>query len=143
MTEYILAKYNYWIYVVLMMIGLYAMMGKRNLVKKLIGMNIFQTSIILLFVSTGVKKGGATVPILMHAGHEHGAQLIQVSDYLNPLPHVLMLTAIVVSIATTGVALATLILIYKRYHTLEEDEILAIRRESRAYKTPRILNPTD
>ena len=143
MPEYILAKYNYWIYVVLMMIGLYAMMGKRNLVKKLIGMNIFQTSIILLFVSTGVKKGGATVPILMGTGHGHGAQLIQASDYMNPLPHVLMLTAIVVAIATTGVALATLILIYKRYHTLEEDEIMAIRKESRAYKTPRVLSPTD
>ncbi|MEA3334152.1 MAG: cation:proton antiporter subunit C [Pseudomonadota bacterium] len=135
MLEYILAKYNYWIYVVLMMIGLYAMMGKRNLVKKLIGMNIFQTSIILLFVSMGVKKGGATVPILLGDGHGHGEQLIQVADYLNPLPHVLMLTAIVVSIATTGVALATLILIYKRYHTLEEDEIMAIRKEAAAYKT--------
>lgn len=143
MPEYILAKYNYWIYVVLMMIGLYAMMGKRNLVKKLIGMNIFQTSIILLFVSSGVKKDGATVPILMGAGHGHEAQLIQASDYMNPLPHVLMLTAIVVAIATTGVALATLILIYKRYHTLEEDEIMAIRKESRAYKTPRVLSPTD
>ncbi|MCK5679320.1 cation:proton antiporter subunit C [bacterium] len=145
MLEYILAKYNFWIYVVLMMIGLYAMMGKRNLVKKLIGMNIFQTSIILFFVSIGVKKGGATVPILMDVGHghAHGEQLIRVADYLNPLPHVLMLTAIVVSIATTGVALATLILIYKRYHTLEEDEIMAIRRDSRSYKTPRLLRRTD
>lgn len=135
MLEYILAKYNFWIYVVLMMIGLYAMMGKRNLVKKLIGMNIFQTSIILFFVSIGVKKGGATVPILKDFGHGHNVQLIQAADYLNPLPHVLMLTAIVVSIATTGVALATLILIYKRYHTLEEDEIMAIRKESSSYKT--------
>ncbi|HDJ28466.1 MAG TPA: NADH-quinone oxidoreductase subunit J [Proteobacteria bacterium] len=135
MLEYILAKYNFWIYVVLMMIGLYAMMGKRNLVKKLIGMNIFQTSIILFFVSIGVKKGGATVPIIMGHGHGHGQHLIKVADYLNPLPHVLMLTAIVVSIATTGVALATLILIYKRYHTLEEDEILAIRKDPSSYKT--------
>ncbi|MEN8686788.1 MAG: NADH-quinone oxidoreductase subunit K, partial [Desulfuromonadales bacterium] len=55
----IVAKYNYWIYVVLMMIGFYAMIGKRNLVKKLLGMNIFQTAIILFFVSTGVKKGGS------------------------------------------------------------------------------------
>ena len=131
--DYILAKYNYWIYVVLMMIGLYAMMGKRNLVKKLIGMNIFQTSIILFYVSMGVKRGGATVPILK--GHGPGAELIQAADYLNPLPHVLMLTAIVVSIATTGVALAALILIYKRYHTLEEDEIMVLRREEPSYKT--------
>ncbi|HIE07829.1 MAG TPA: NADH-quinone oxidoreductase subunit J [Desulfarculaceae bacterium] len=145
MTEYILAKYNFWIYVILMMIGLYAMMGKRNLVKKLIGMNIFQTSIILLFVSAGVKKGGATVPILRHSdyGPEHAEHLIRVADYLNPLPHVLMLTAIVVSIATTGVALATLILIYKRYNTLEEDEIMAIRKDIRSYKTPRILRSKD
>ena len=59
----IVAKYNYWIYVVLMMIGFYAMIGKRNLVKKLLGMNIFQTAIILFFVSTGVKKGGS-IPIV-------------------------------------------------------------------------------
>jgi len=71
----------------------------------------------------------------MGHGHGHGQHLIKVADYLNPLPHVLMLTAIVVSIATTGVALATLILIYKRYHTLEEDEIMAIRKEAPAYKT--------
>ena len=137
MLEYILAKYNFWIYVILMMIGLYAMMGKRNLVKKLIGMNIFQTSIILFFVSIGVKAGDATVPILKGDGHGHGEHLIQVADYLNPLPHVLMLTAIVVSIATTGVALATLILIYKRYNTLEEDEIMAIRKDASSYKTQR------
>lgn len=137
MLEYVIAKYNYWVYVILMMIGLYAMMGKRNLVKKLIGMNIFQTSIILFFVSMGVKTGGATVPILKGDGHGHGHQLIQVADYLNPLPHVLMLTAIVVSIATTGVALAALILIYKRYNTLEEDEIMAIRKDSASYKTQR------
>ena len=136
MLEYVIAKYNYWIYVVLMMIGLYAMMGKRNLVKKLIGMNIFQTSIILFYVSMGVKRGGATVPILKDIGHHgHGEQLIQAADYLNPLPHVLMLTAIVVSIATTGVALAVLILIYKRYHSLEEDEIMALRRDEPSYKT--------
>ena len=63
LLDEIVAKYNYWIYVVLMMIGFYAMIGKRNLVKKLIGMNIFQTAIILFFVSTGVKKGGA-IPIV-------------------------------------------------------------------------------
>ena len=129
MLEYIISKYNFWIYVILMMIGLYAMMGKRNLVKKLIGMNIFQSAIILFFVSIGVKAG-ATVPILSGHGHGHGHELIEVAKYVNPLPHVLMLTAIVVSIATTGVALATLILIYRRYNTLEEDEILKIRKDT-------------
>ena len=127
MLDYIISKYNFWMYIVLMMIGLYAMVGKRNFVKKLIGMNIFQSAIILFYVSTGVKAG-ATVPIL--SGHSHGHEVIDVAQYINPLPHVLMLTAIVVSIATTGVALAVLILIYRRYNTLEEDEILKIRKDT-------------
>jgi len=121
--EYIVSKYNYWIYIFLMMIGFYAMMGKRNLIKKLIGMNIFQTAIILFFISTGVKKGG-TVPIVMHHGHE-AAQAIH---HVNPLPHVLMLTAIVVMVSTTGVALALVKMLYDRYRTLEEDEILEMRK---------------
>lgn len=127
MLDYVISKYNFWMYIVLMMIGLYAMVGKRNFVKKLIGMNIFQSAIILFYVSTGVKAG-ATVPIL--SGHGHGHEVIDVAQYINPLPHVLMLTAIVVSIATTGVALAVLILIYKRYNTLEEGEILKIRKDT-------------
>jgi multicomponent Na+:H+ antiporter subunit C len=120
--EFIIGKYNYWIYICLMMIGFYAMIGKRNLVKKLIGMNIFQTSIILFFVSTGSKKG-ATIPIV-----EHGARAVEAVRYINPLPHVLMLTAIVVMVSTFGVALALLMMIYRRYHTLEEDEILGFRK---------------
>ncbi len=117
----IIAKYNYWLYVVLMMIGFYAMIGKRNLVKKLIGMNIFQTAIILMFVSAGAKYG-AKIPILnKHEVLEHGVRAAQV---VNPLPHVLMLTAIVVSVSVTGVALAILQRIYREYGTLEEDEIL-------------------
>ncbi len=127
MLDFIIAKYNFWIYVVLMMIGLFAMLAKRNLVKKLIGMNIFQTAIILYYVSIGVKKGKVHVPILVGA-HGHGEHLFKAADYLNPLPHVLMLTAIVVSIATTGVALAVLILIYRRYNTLNEDEIIELRQ---------------
>ena len=127
MLDYVISKYNFWMYIVLMMIGLYAMVSKKNFVKKLIGMNIFQSAIILFYVSTGVKAG-ATVPIL--SGHGHGHEVIDVAQYLNPLPHVLMLTAIVVSIATTGVALAVLILIYRRYNTLEEGEILKIRKDT-------------
>ncbi len=129
MLELIISKYNFWFYVILMMIGLYAMLAKRNLVKKLIGMNIFQTAIILFYVSIGVKNGSVQVPIIV-GDHGHGAQLIQAADYMNPLPHVLMLTAIVVSIATTGVALAVLVLIYRRYQTLNEDEIIQIRQTS-------------
>ena len=116
MIDSLMSKYNYWIYIVLMMIGFYAMIGKKNLVKKLIGMNIFQTAIILYYISIGVKKGG-TVPVLMEG-------LPRAADYVNPLPHVLMLTAIVVSVSTTGVALAVLLMIYRRHKTLEEDEIL-------------------
>jgi multicomponent Na+:H+ antiporter subunit C len=117
----VVAKYNYWIYVALMMIGFYAMIGKRNLVKKLIGLNIFQTAIILLFVSAGVKDGGK-IPILNK--YEVLEKGIDVATVVNPLPHVLMLTAIVVSVSVTGVALAILLRIYREYGTLEEDEIL-------------------
>ncbi|PLX87720.1 MAG: NADH-quinone oxidoreductase subunit J [Desulfuromonas sp.] len=117
----IVAKVNYWAYVILMMIGFYAMIGKRNLVKKLIGMNIFQTAIILMFVSSGVKHG-AKIPILNK--YEVLEKGVDVAGVVNPLPHVLMLTAIVVSVSVTGVALAILLRIYREYGTLEEDEIL-------------------
>jgi len=122
--DMIVDKYNYWIYILLMMIGLYAMIAKRNLIKKVIGMNIFQTAIILFYVSTGAKRG-ATIPIIEHGaghgtghaagqqaavghagGHEVLSAAIDVAHYANPLPHVLMLTAIVVSVAPLGVALA-------------------------------------
>ncbi len=121
MLNEIVAKYNYWIYVVLMMIGFYAMIGKRNLVKKLLGMNIFQTAIILFYVSTGVKRD-AGIPIVDK--YEVLKRGIDVATVVNPLPHVLMLTAIVVSVSVTGVALALLIRIHRNYGTLEEDEIL-------------------
>ncbi|MBE0503667.1 MAG: cation:proton antiporter subunit C [Desulfuromonadales bacterium] len=121
MLGVVVAKYNYWLYVVLMMIGFYAMIGKRNLVKKLLGMNIFQTAIILFFVSMGAKRGGG-IPILDKEAALAGA--VKVAEVVNPLPHVLMLTAIVVSVSVTGVALAVLQRIYKEYGTLEEDEIL-------------------
>ncbi|PKN13316.1 MAG: NADH-quinone oxidoreductase subunit J [Deltaproteobacteria bacterium HGW-Deltaproteobacteria-4] len=117
----VVAKYNYWLYVVLMMIGFYAMIGKRNLVKKLLGMNIFQTAIILFYVSMGAKRGGG-IPILDKEAALAGA--VKVAEVVNPLPHVLMLTAIVVSVSVTGVALAVMQRIYKQYGTLEEDEIL-------------------
>ncbi|MBU0673837.1 MAG: cation:proton antiporter subunit C [Proteobacteria bacterium] len=122
MLEFILAKYNYWIYILIMMIGLYAMLAKNNLIKKIIGMGIFQTAIIIFYVSAGAKRGG-TIPIIEHA---HGAEgnAVDVLHYINPLPHVLMLTAIVVSVGTLGVALALALRIYGRYNSLEEDEIL-------------------
>ena len=125
MIESLLSKSNYYIYILLMMIGFYAMLGKKNLVKKLIGMNIFQWSIILFFVSIGAKKGGS-IPILEGVDHSAHHVVSHAIDYVNPLPHVLMLTAIVVGVGTTGVSLALLLTIYKKYKTLEEDEILRI-----------------
>jgi len=123
--DLLIGRLNYFIYIVLMMIGLYGMIGKKNLVKKVIGMNIFQWSIILFFVSIGAKKG-ATIPILEagHGGHAAHHAITHAADYINPLPHVLMLTAIVVGVGTTGVALALLIKIYKKYGTVDEDELL-------------------
>lgn len=119
--EFIVSRFNYWIYIVLMMVGLYAMISKRNYIKKLVGMIIFQTAIILFYVSIGVKRG-ATIPIIEHHG---AAGPVDPNHYANPLPHVLMLTAIVVGVATLGVALAVVQRIYAEYQTLEEPELLA------------------
>lgn len=105
-----------------MMIGLYAIIAKKNLVKKIIGLNILQTAVILFFISLGLKEN-ATIPIIEHGkAAEH--HLVQAADFINPLPHVLMLTAIVVAVATLGVALAIVVRLYQNYQTLEEDEIL-------------------
>ena len=122
----VVGKANYWAYVILMMVGLYALISKNNLVKKIVGMTIFQTAIILFYVSIGYKEN-ATIPILQH-GNVHGAgegaaHAVHAVDYINPLPHVLMLTAIVVGVATLGVALALAMKVYKEYGTVEEDEI--------------------
>ena len=145
--DIVIARFNYWIYVILMMIGLHAMIAKNNLIKKLIGMSIFQTAIILFFVSVGAKEG-ATIPIVIHHGHEEahaeaghhgdggdethaqGHHEINPDDHENPLPHVLMLTAIVVGVATLGVGLAVSLKIYREYGTLEENEILAKLRSN-------------
>jgi multicomponent Na+:H+ antiporter subunit C len=124
MLEFIVGHSNYFFYIFLMMLGFWAMVGKNNLVKKLVGMNIFQWSIILFFVSIGSKTGG-TIPIIEGGHGEHAAELaVHASQFINPLPHVLMLTAIVVGVGTTGVSLALLLRIYKSYGTLEEDELL-------------------
>ena len=120
----IAARFPFWAIAALLAIGLYGTMGKRSLVKKLIGLNIFQSAIILFFIAGSLKED-ATVPIL-----EHGPQAVDPSLYVNPLPHVLMLTAIVVSVAITGVALALLLRIHRQYGTLEEDELLERVRAS-------------
>ncbi len=125
--EWLQLLVRHWAYaltVLLILIGLYGMLLKRNLLKKLIGMNIFQGAIILFFI-VHAYKDGASVPIWSEALGDHAEQ------YMNPVPHGLMLTAIVVSVATTGVALALLSLIHKRFGTLEEDELLAALRGDR------------
>ena len=171
MEEFIQSRFNYWIYVILMMIGLWGMIAKNNLIKKLIGMSVFQTAIILFYVSVAVKSENSSIPILPHHGHDyspraaaahathgratssedledhhqdehphershhghgqtdskytnHGPKVPKADNYANPLPHVLMLTAIVVGVATLGLALAISQKIYREYGTLEEDELL-------------------
>jgi len=117
--------FNFWVYVILMMIGLWSVIAKKNLIKKLMGLAIFQTAIILFYVSIGVKDG-ATIPVLEHYSTEHSAAVSEsaADAFANPVPHVLMLTAIVVGVATLGVALALTQMIYKEFETLEEDELL-------------------
>ena len=173
--EAISSKFNYWIYIIIMMIGLYAMVAKNNLVKKLIGMSIFQTAIILFYVSIGYKEG-ATIPILYHdqvhpPHHEvaeveeadahhgvehaveeategihseggdhdehavsrdsHGSLEIDPKQFANPLPHVLMLTAIVVGVATLGVGLAITQKLHGEFGTIEESEIIQQIRDDK------------
>ena len=130
MLEILLSRVNYWVYIALMMIGLYGIIFKKNLMKKIIGMSILQTAIILFFVSIGAKRD-ATIPIIARVNESGHAAAISATNFINPLPHVLMLTAIVVAVATLGVALSLIIKIYKEYNTLEEDEILLLLREDK------------
>lgn len=110
--NYILGHYNYWIVIFLMMAGFYTVISNGNLVKKIAGLNIFQTSVFILYISLGYVKGGAA-PILTEG----------VTLYSNPLPHVLILTAIVVGVATTALGLALVVRIREAYGTVEEVEI--------------------
>ena len=121
-AQILISRVNWWVYIILMIIGLYGITFKKNFIKKIIGLSILQTAIILFFISIGAKKD-ATIPIIEHA-HNSTHTAVQASHYINPLPHVLMLTAIVVAVATLGVALALAIKIYQQYETLDEDEIL-------------------
>lgn len=111
--------YSYWVVIVLMMSGLYIMIARYNLVKKIIGLGLFQTSIFYLYITLGKVEGG-TAPILVE-----GENLV----FSNPLPHVLILTAIVVGVATSAVALALIVRIYERYGSIEEDEIKAMEAQ--------------
>lgn len=111
MTEFV-SLYNYWIAIFLAMAGMYIVIASGNLIKKLIGLNIFQASVFILYISFG-KIFGGTAPILAK----------EFDTYSNPLPHVLILTAIVVGVATTALGLALVVRIRKAYGTIEEDDI--------------------
>ena len=120
--EFILGHMNYWLFIVLMLIGLYIVIAKGNLLKKIVGLNIFQVSVFMMYISIGKVIGG-TAPILPYDNTgqvEYGLNVI----YSNPLPHVLILTAIVVGVATTSLGLALIVRIREEYGTIEEDEIL-------------------
>lgn len=112
----IAAHWNYYLVIILMMLGFYAVIARGNMVKKMVGLNIFQTSVFMLYISVG-KIDGGTAPILTGD---------PASVYSNPLPHVLILTAIVVGVATTAVGYALIIRIYEAYGTIEDDEMAVL-----------------
>ena len=116
--EQIPGLYNYWIVIILMMTGFYVVIARGNLVKKIVGLSIFQTSVFMLFITMGKLRGG-TAPILAEG----------IERYSNPLPHVLILTAIVVGVATTALGLALVVRIKEAYGTIEEDEIQSQDRD--------------
>lgn len=104
--------YDYWIVVALMMAGLYVVISRKNFVKQMVGLGIFQASVFIFYIAMGKVEGG-TAPIIMEG----------VTTYSNPLPHVLILTAIVVGVATLAVGLALIVRINEAYGTIEDDEI--------------------
>lgn len=118
MVDFFTGHYAYWFTIILLCVGLYGIIFKKNLIKKTIGLAIFQVSVVLYFVSIA-SKWDATVTV-----RDYNIPVDQVANYLNPLPHTLMLTAIVVGVATLGVAFTLLIAIYNRYGTLDEQELL-------------------
>jgi len=115
----VLGLYNYWIVILLMMTGFYALITRGNLIKKLIGLNIFQVSVFMLYISMGKVRGGSA-PIYDP----------DIAVYSNPLPHVLILTAIVVGVATLALGLALVTRIEEAYGTIEEDEISRLDNET-------------
>jgi multicomponent Na+:H+ antiporter subunit C len=113
--EQLLGQWNYYLVIVLMMIGFYGVIARGNMVKKIVGLNIFQTSVFMLYISMG-KVAQGTAPILTGD---------PTTVYSNPLPHVLILTAIVVGVSTTAVGYALIIRIHESFGTIEDDDIIA------------------
>lgn len=121
--DFIFGHANYWLFIVLMMTGLFIVVARGNLVKKIVGLNIFQVSVFMLYISIGKVTGGTApiFPLDMNVDPD--------VVYSNPLPHVLILTAIVVGIATTSLGLALIVRIKEEFGTSEEDELLLIERK--------------
>ena len=115
--NFIYGHLPYWLFIILMLSGLFIVVSRGNLIKKIVGLNIFQTSVFMFYISIGKMKGG-TAPILLDKSVNNSAII-----YSNPLPHVLILTAIVVGIATTALGLALIIKIREEYDSVEEDDI--------------------
>ena len=113
-VQEILGYYNYWVFAILLMIGLYTVIAKVNLIKKLIGLSVFQSAVFLMYITMDKVEGG-TAPIIQKG--------VDDAIYSNPLPQVLILTAIVVGISTLALGLALVVRIYESYATIEEDEI--------------------
>lgn len=120
--QFIVDHANYWLFTVLMMTGLYIVVARGNLVKKIVGLNIFQTSVFMLYISIGKVQGG-TAPIF-----PTDMAIDPEVVYSNPLPHVLILTAIVVGVATTALGLSLIMRIHESYETIEEDALLEADR---------------
>ncbi|MGF1639532.1 MAG: cation:proton antiporter subunit C [Rhodospirillales bacterium] len=112
------AHYNYWLVVVLMMTGFYMVIACPNMIKQLVGLAIFQASVFIMYISFAYVRGG-TAPIITE----------DATVYANPLPHVLILTAIVVGIATTAVGLALVVRIQEAFGTIEDDEIHDLEKD--------------
>lgn len=112
--------YHYWVFAVLLMIGFYAVIAKTNLIKKLLGLSIFQAAVFLLYITMGKVEGG-TAPIIPYGGGD--------GVFSNPLPQVLILTAIVVGISTLALGLGIIVRIMEEYGTIEETEIQEIDQQ--------------
>ena len=124
--DFILGHLNYWLFIVLMMIGFYIVVARGNYIKKIVGLNVFQVSVFMFYISISKVEGGTApiFPVDMNIDPD--------VVYSNPLPHVLILTAIVVGIATTSLGLALIVRIREEFGTIEEDEILEIESEVQA-----------
>ena len=126
-------SWNYLIVICLMMGGLFIVISQNNLVKKLVGLAIFQTSVFLFYITVG-KMAGGTAPILLDSADV---------AYSNPLPHVLILTAIVVGVATTALGLALVLRIHAAFGSIEDDEVLTIKAEAALPRVTRAASETD